>query len=31
MLEQEKEGVDVTVLKESRMYSALSFAAFKNH
>ena len=31
MLEQEKEQVDVTLLKESRMYSALSFAAFKNH
>lgn len=31
MLTQEKENIDVTLLKESRMYTALSFAAFKNH
>jgi len=31
ILEQEKGQIDVTTLKESRLYSALSFAAFKNH
>ena len=31
MLDQEKENIDVTKLKESRMYTALSFSAFKNH
>jgi len=31
MLEQEGEKIDVTQLKESRMYTALSFSAFKNH
>ena len=31
MLNQEKGNIDVTLLKESRMYTALSFAAFKNH
>lgn len=31
MLGQEKGNIDVTKLKESRMYTALSFAAFKNH
>ena len=31
MLEKEKGVIDVTQLKESRMYTALSFAAFKNH
>lgn len=31
MLNREKGNIDVTKLKESRMYSALSFAAFKNH
>ena len=31
MLKQEKGNLDVTLLKESRMYTALSFAAFKNH
>ena len=31
MLSQEGAKIDVTQLKESRMYTALSFAAFKNH
>lgn len=31
MLNQEKDRVDVTQLKESRIYTALSFSAFKNH
>ena len=31
ILNQEKERIDVTQLKESRMYTALSFASFKNH
>ena len=31
MLSQEKGNIDVTLLKESRMYTALSFSAFKNH
>lgn len=31
MLKQEGSKIDVTQLKESRMYTALSFAAFKNH
>ena len=31
MLNQEKDRVDVTQLKESRICTALSFSAFKNH
>ena len=31
MLEADKERIDVTQMKESRIYTALSFAAFKNH
>jgi len=31
MLIQEKDKIDVTTLTESRMYTALSFSAFKNH
>ena len=31
MLQKEKGIIDVTQLKESRLYTALSFAAFKNH
>ena len=31
MLAQEADKIDVTQLKESRMYTALSFSAFKNH
>jgi len=31
MLIQEKGKIDVTNLKESRLYTALSFSAFKNH
>ena len=31
MLAKEKGAVDVTTMKESRLYTALSFAAFKNH
>ena len=31
MLAQEGAKVNITDLKESRMYTALSFAAFKNH
>ena len=31
MLDREKGNIDVTVFKESRMYTTLSFSAFKNH
>lgn len=31
MLGHEGANINVTLLKESRMYTALSFAAFKNH
>ena len=31
MLDRERDNIDVTKLKESRMYTALSFSAFKNH
>ena len=31
MLGQERERINVTTFKESRMYTALSFSAFKNH
>jgi len=31
MLDIEEDRIDVTMLKESRAYTALSFSAFKNH